>query len=210
MATVLRYQTARQEHLTGLTSEELCDLLADGHEPALGVLMNRHLDRLRKFIVCRVNGDGMAADDIVQITFIKIYERAGTRKRNNSFRAWMMTIAVHLAIDHIKGIRYKGRRSLEWVQTLGYQNPYSAHPFQDPHTDLEKEMESKDELDHVYKDLGDLPPEMRRALRLRFQGGMKYKEISDVTGKTVGALKMDIHRGRDYLKVRRQNRDHQT
>ncbi len=50
--------------------------------------------------------------------------------------------------------------------------------------------------------LDDLPPPQRDCLRLRFSGGLSYKQISDSTGKSVSHVGVLIHEGLKTLRTR--------
>lgn len=56
-------------------------------------------------------------------------------------------------------------------------------------------MERKERFEEVLRFLDRLPENQREVIRLKFQGDLSYKEISEVTGLSVSNVGFLIHTG---------------
>lgn len=63
-----------------------------------------------------------------------------------------------------------------------------------PH-DAAQTLESRVEARQLLDRLAALPDAEREVLRLRFEGGLSYREIADVTGKPIGTVGSLMHTG---------------
>ncbi|MEX0725250.1 MAG: sigma-70 family RNA polymerase sigma factor, partial [Planctomycetaceae bacterium] len=98
--------------------------------------------------------------------------------------AWLYTVCRHRAID----MRRKEQRM---SPTLDVQQLTSDAGERDPHDAVVRQ----DEFRRIYEQLKHLPENQQEAIRLKFQSGLSYREISEVTGITVTQVGVLIHRG---------------
>src|SRR5690348_190851 len=85
--------------------DELLAQIAGGDMRALEALYRRM--RVRVFAVAlAVAGDRGTAEDVVQDTFVRVYSAARGYRPGSRARAWVLTIARHLALD---AVRRRGR-----------------------------------------------------------------------------------------------------
>ena len=76
----------------------------------------------------------------------------------------------------------------------------NASPGSD--TEPSAAAERRDTLGRVLQMLDRLPDNQQEVIRLKFQGGLSYKEISTVTGHSVSNVGFLIHRGVKTLRER--------
>jgi RNA polymerase sigma factor (sigma-70 family) len=134
-------------------------------------------------------------DDVVQETLLTVHRARRTYDPNRSFRAWLGTIARRRAID---GMRRQGRNGIwEMHAPLAYEN----HP--DPGRDPEDAANRGDHLvGRLNAAVATLPAGQREALQhLAFQQ-QSLAEAAAVTGRTTGALKVNLHRALKALRAR--------
>lgn len=138
----------------------------------------------------RLTGDVESARDVVQDTFLKLCS-TGPLPEDNHLAAWLFTVCRNRALDVVrKGKRMNpaGETSVEAVES----------PAPSPAAVLEKRETSQ----NVLQLLEALPPNQQEVIRLKFQDGLSYREISRVTGHSVGNVGFLIHTG---LKAIREN-----
>ena len=191
-----------QRDLAGLDDDELVAVSLDGRLDAFNVLVLRHQSRVRA--TCR-GIVGMAdADDLMQESFIKAWDRLGTYKRQGKFPAWLGVIARRTCFDHLRQRQRRPTTSLDRLtESLGDQfAPESGERSLDEHM-LNIELSGT-----LREALESLPEEQRRAVFYRDVADMEYREIVDATGWSMGTVKSRISRGRSamraYLKQRRE------
>ena len=118
-------------------------------------------------VAMRITGDRHTAEDILQEVFVKLYKAPPT-PRIKKPRAYIFRMARNLAID---GIREQQPLSLEdYEDTLQSSDP-------DPvgRLDIEEAMRA-------------LPSEQRQVVSLHLNGGLKFREIADVTDTPLGTV----------------------
>jgi RNA polymerase sigma-70 factor (ECF subfamily) len=85
--------------------ERLLDLAAHGNKKAFGLLYERYLDEIYRFVYISVN-DRWEAEDITENVFMKSWEQLPiiyTRDSQiDNFRAWLYRIARNLVIDFFR------------------------------------------------------------------------------------------------------------
>ena len=129
------------------------------------------------------------AEDLAQETFVRAFrafERYDdTRIRALQLRGWTWTIALNLARN---AARTRSRR------------PVTVQVDRD-HGDGADEPSRIAEADSWDRRLSRLSDPQRNAVVLRHVVGMSYLEISQATGRAVGTVKADVHRGVSKLKT---------
>ncbi|QDV35437.1 RNA polymerase sigma factor [Tautonia plasticadhaerens] len=140
----------------------------------------------------RVVGEVEAARDIVQETFLKLCGQDRGRVEPH-LAEWLFTVCRNRALDVL---RKEGRvsRSRDPETRLGVVPAADADPADG--------QERRDELDRVLRLMAMLPESQQEVIRLRFQEGFSYKEISRITGFSVGNVGYLLHMGLKSLRGR--------
>jgi RNA polymerase sigma-70 factor (ECF subfamily) len=151
--------------------------------------IDQYQGRLIRF-AARITGDVESARDVVQDTFLRLC-RQDLALIADDLPAWLFRVCRNRALDVIK--KERPLAPLEGPDTT----PALA-PDVDPHGLLEK----SDDARSVLMALAELPAAEQEVLRLRFQEELSYREISTVTGLTVGHVGFLIHTGIKRLRER--------
>ncbi len=157
------------------SDEELMAALARGDEGALGRLMERHGALLHGLLV-RLLGDGAAAEDLFQETWIRIVRAAPRFDPRRRFRPWAVRIATNLARDEHRRRRLRlggGHRPAEEERA-----PEGGDPA---------------EAGELRERLRALPPHLREPLVLRYFGGLDEGEIAAALDIPRGTVKSRLH-----------------
>ncbi len=180
--------------LATLDDDVLVTISLDGRLDAFNVLVLRHQGRVRA--TCR-GIVGMAdADDLMQETFVKAWDRLSTYKQRGKFPAWLGVIARRSCFDHLRQRQRRPSTSLDRLtDLLGDQfAPEAGGRTLDEHMlNLELSGALRTALD-------SLPEEQRRAVFYRDVMDMEYAEIADATGWSMGTVKSRISRGRSAMR----------
>ena len=99
------------------TDELLISRFQSGDENAYVELVNRYKDKLTNFVFYFLN-DEEHADDIVQETFIRLYEKKHYYKQIAKFSTWIYTIARNLANTEL---RKKNRTKIMYLSQMNNQ-----------------------------------------------------------------------------------------
>ncbi len=143
------------------------------------------------------------AEDIVQETFAKIYfnARRFTPQEGATFRSWAYKILVNTTFTHYQKLKKRGGMSLELDPELWDILPDPAGNFYD-----EDSMR-----DYVASFLARMPSQLARPLKLHFIEEYSQKEIADMEGTTISAVKTRIYRAkREFIKLVKGSSDEEN
>ena len=120
-------------------------------------------------------------DDLTQETFIKIFKNLDTFREDSKLYTWIYRIATNLCINHLNS---KKRRFFLPIADITQE--LISHI---DHSDI-----SGDEIQkRLQKALISLPEKQRLVFNMKYFEEMKYEDISEITGTSVGALKASYH-----------------
>jgi RNA polymerase sigma-70 factor, ECF subfamily len=172
--------------------EELMEAFLAGDTRAFDQLFRRLSPRIVGFIRA-MGGDGRTAEDLTQLTFLKIHRARETYQRGAPLEPWVFAIARRTWIDHRRSVR----RSPIRLSDDGM--------LPEPVSDLETVHEASDRLSveqtqALYARLKALPEPQREALVLLKVQGLSTAEAAAVAGTTQGAIKLRAHRAYESLR----------
>ncbi len=146
-------------------------------------------------------GEGSEAEDLVQDTFLRAYERFGSFRQGTNCRAWLLTILRHLAVDRYRASRRNPRPVPEEVLEDAVED--AGGPGDAPPPVIGDETAFFDLFgDEVTRMLRALPREARLALLLCDVEGLAYADIAGILGCPVGTVRSRIARARGALRER--------
>ncbi|WP_169972972.1 RNA polymerase sigma factor [Tautonia rosea] len=140
----------------------------------------------------RIVGEMESARDIVQETFLKLCGQDRERVEPH-LAEWLFTVCRNRALDVLRKEK-RVNRSSEPEFSL------SIVPASDP--DPSDGQEQRDELERVLRMMALLPESQQEVIRLRFQEGFSYQEISRITGLSVSNVGYLLHVGLKSLRGR--------
>ncbi len=150
-------------------------------EKAFNKLVNAYQERLYWHIrrIVLVHAD---ADDVLQNVFVKIWKNLAKFQQNSKLYTWLYRIATNESLTFINSRKRKKTTPLE-TDDYDLKSMLSSDPFFDG-DDLQIRLEEAIET---------LPDKQKIVFKLRYYEEMKYDEMSEVTGTSVGALKASYH-----------------
>ena len=177
------------------TDERLMSLFQAGDENAYIVLVNRYKDKLINFIYHYLK-DSESAEDVVQETMIKLYQKKHYYKEIAKFSTWLYTIAKNLANTELR--KRKNRKT-----TLLSQFSNDDKTYEIPSDDLEiGQQVQTDVVNEIIKDaVNQLSEKFKIVIILRDIQEISYEEISEIIGVPIGTVKSRINRARLQLQV---------
>lgn len=130
----------------------------------------------------RITGDVERGRDVVQDAFLRLC-REDRAAVDGHLAEWLYTVCRNRALD----VNRKEKR----MQSLSERRA-AVHPSGEPdHADV---AETRDTADHVHRLLATLPENQQEVVRLKFQAGLSYREISRVTELSVSNVGYLIHK----------------
>jgi RNA polymerase sigma-70 factor (ECF subfamily) len=160
--------------------------LTEGDRMAFAQLVERWQTRLINFFY-RSTGNRADAEDLAQETFIELHRAAPRYKAQDTFSAFIFTLARRRLID---SYRKKSRRPLDFVDPSEY-----FMQSQPEEADQTREIEEA-----FHRALAELSENQRNAILMLQQQGLSYDEIAKALDASVSAVKTWIHRARTHLR----------
>ncbi len=136
------------------------------------------------------------AEDVVQESFIKAFQRLEQFTGNVTFGAWLKKIVVNGCIDFLKS---KHQKTIELDE--GYMHIADDDDWQ---------VDGEIDLNEVKKAIGALPEKYQYVVQLFLIEGYDHSEISDILDISETASRTRLLRGKAQLKERLKALDYGT
>lgn len=156
---------------------ELIRSFIEGDESAFNRLAVKYQEKIY-WHARRMLGNHPDADEIVQEVLLVLYKKLKTFEFKSSLYTWIYTITNTRSINYLKKRSIKSFFSLDEITNKRIDKK-----------DIIDHLESKEKLEKVENALQKLPIKQREVFVMRNFDELSYEEISQITGKTVGALK---------------------
>jgi RNA polymerase sigma-70 factor (ECF subfamily) len=165
-------------HVAGSDSELIGRL--QRHDPqALAELYDRY-GRLTYSLILRVVRDTGVAEDLVQETFMRVWNRAqGLDAQKGSIGPWLLAVARNRAIDYLRSAGGRERNALEFEET--------DHPSL--YIDMERDILSSDKARRIKSAMERLSPNQREVIELAYFEGLSQTEMAERMGQPLGTVK---------------------
>lgn len=121
-------------------------------------------------------------DDVLQNTFIKVFQHLKNFKGDSKLFSWMYRIATNEAITFINNKAKRNGTTSEAMQTKIVENLQSDVYFDG------NEIQSK-----LQKAITQLPEKQQLVFKMKYFEEIKYENMSEILGTSVGALKASYH-----------------
>lgn len=147
------------------------------------LLLNKYQQKIY-WHIRRLVIDHDDADDLVQDVFIKVWNNLSGFRNDAQLFTWLYRIATNESISFLN--RKKLRNSVSLDDDLTGQeliNTLADSPYFDG---------DKAQL-KLQKALLSLPEKQRLVFNMKYFDDLKYEEISEILGTSVGALKASFH-----------------
>ena len=152
-------------------------------------VLERHEQPLLRYAL-RMTGDVESARDVVQETFLRLCS-ADRAKLDGHVAPWLFTVCRRRALD----VQRKDSRMRTASDTELSAKPNGAR-------DPAGASEQREGQHMAVAALGRLPGNQQEVIRLRFQGGLSYKQIAAVTELSVSHVGYLIHMGIKAIRER--------
>ncbi|MFA4941549.1 MAG: RNA polymerase sigma factor [Patescibacteria group bacterium] len=174
------------------TDEELV-LLALSDQDCFLYLMRRYEKKLLAYILRISNINQDEAEDILQDTFIKIYENLNDFDTELKFSSWAYRITHNQVISNYRKIKSRPQNIPLDINEEILGNLASS-------LDVKKDLDALFLRENIEKVLANLDIKYREILILKFLEEKNYKEISDILKKPMGTIATLINRAKKEFK----------
>ncbi len=169
------------------TDEQLVSIILDGNSEVYEEIINRYIAKLTRYVKYLVPKSD-EADDIVQNTFIKVYENLNGFRSEYKFSSWIYRIAHNETVNFLRK-RYH-ETFLPDLDILSFSSNETP----------ETEYEKKEIASTTVKCLKELPVKYKEVLTLFYLEDKSYGEISVILKIPKGTVATRINRAKEKLK----------
>jgi RNA polymerase sigma-70 factor (ECF subfamily) len=135
-----------------------------------------------------VLGNAADAEEVAQEVFLRAYQKFGSLREPESFRAWVNRIAFRLALNWQRGLRRRLTRERAW---------HAAGPSEI--VDGTRTAEASVLLERLRNEIEGLPEGLRRVLQLSIVEDMDASDVGAVLGIPAGTVRSRLHTARKLL-----------
>jgi RNA polymerase sigma-70 factor (ECF subfamily) len=166
----------------------------DGDADAFRRLYARVAPRLLGYLV-RMVRERATAEDLVQLTFLKVHRAREAYVRGADPVPWIFAIAHRTFLDDVRA----KKRARVQVADDGAP-PEAAADITGAPDGTNVDDGAKELTAATLAALQTLPPAQREAVALTKLGGKSIVEAAEIAGTTPGAMKVRVHRGYEALR----------
>ncbi len=122
------------------------------------------------------------ADDLVQEIFVKVWKNLGSFREDSKLYTWIYRIATNECLTFLK------KKKRKYFVPIGDVTKELSEKLDEDVSISGDEVQLK-----LQKALLKLPDKQRIVFNMKYFDEMKFSEIAEVTGTSVGALKASYH-----------------
>jgi RNA polymerase sigma-70 factor (ECF subfamily) len=146
---------------------------------ALAELYDRY-GRLVYALILRVVRDRGVAEDLVQETFLRVWNRVhGFDAEKGAIGPWLLAVARNRAIDYLRSASGRERNAVEFEET--------DHPSL--YIDMEQDILTSDKARVVKQAMEKLSPQQRQVIELAYFEGLSQTEMAERMKQPLGTVK---------------------
>lgn len=157
-------------------SAELVTAVCEGEDWARAALYDRHAPDVAR-VLHAVLGPDQEIADLIQETFIEVFDAIRTLRDADALAGWIRQIAVNIARSTIRK-----RRRMRWLHVLGLIDVAEPAAIVAP-------PEARQAIAETYRVLGELPVDLRVAFSLRHIEGLELTQVAAACDVSLATIK---------------------
>ncbi len=166
------------------TDHELIKAFQKGNRIAFEDLVRRYLSEVVGFFL-RFTNDEMAADDLAQDVFLKLYKSLANFRFEADFKTYLYRINLNRANSYLRRNRWKHLLHLDQIPERVQQSGADNYKW------------SKTEL---WQAVAGLPKKQRLVVMMRVSQELPFKDIARILSISTGSAKVNFHHGITKMK----------
>lgn len=176
--------------MTSISNSELITMIRTDEREGFAQVYEQYWETLLKYVI-RILPDEDEACDVVQETFLTLWELRNTIPKLKSIKAYLLVIARNLAFKQL-------RAKLATTDMIDF---YAAQ-YADTYHRMDQHLESKELGVALEEEIQQLPEKMREVFLLSRQQHLSYKEISERLNISDKTVKKQIHNALKLLRMK--------
>ncbi len=172
-----------------LSDKDILEIYNEGGKEnyAFNLIVRNYSERLY-WHIRKIVGSHDDANDILQNSFIKVWNNLPNFRGDSKLYTWLYRIASNESFNFIKKANLRKFIPFDSVESKSSYNLEADEYFDG--NEIQKALHNA-----ILK----LPPKQRAVFNMRYFEELKYEEISEIMGTSVGSLKANYHHA--YTKI---------
>ena len=177
--------------------EFLADLKAQKHD-AYAKLLEEY--QIMIFNTClSFIPNAQDAEDVSQEVFIEVYNSISKFKQNSKLSTWMYRIAVNKSLEFIR--KRNAKKRFGFMQSImGSSIPLDKTSYFTEFDHPGVQLERKEQQQTLFRAIDQLPEAQKVVFTLHKIDGLSYKEVSEITDKSLSSVESLLFRAKKNLK----------
>lgn len=180
----------------------LVRLARKGDQTAFGEIVDLYKDKIFH-LAYRMLNNRHEAEDIVQETFLRVHKNWSRYDDKQKFSTWIYRIATNLCIDRLRKRKPSFSLDAERNDHEGLDG-YTLIPGDERTPESEYLLSETQAM--IHQAIESLPAKYKSIVILRYLQEMSLQEIGDVLDMPVTTVKTRVHRGREFLRKKLENK----
>lgn len=179
-----------------LLESQLVKLVLKGDQNAFSQLVDLYQEKLYH-MAYRMLNNRQEAEDVVQDTFLRVYNNLEKYDDTMKFSTWIYRIATNLCIDRLR--KRKPVYSLD-AESSDYEGLDGYSMIPSDNRTPESELLISETQSIIHQAIDTLPPKYKSVMILRYIHELSLQEVGEVLDMPVTTIKTRVHRGREFLR----------
>jgi RNA polymerase sigma-70 factor (ECF subfamily) len=164
----------------GDSDPDLAERLKRREPQAMADLYDRY-GRLTYSVILRMVRDPHLAEDLVQETFLRVWNRVQAfDSERGALGPWLLAVARNRAIDYLRSV--DGRMARSSFELVEMENPSLF-------ANLEKQVVVSDQASRIRRAMSKLSASQRSVIELAYFEGLSQTEMAEKMGQPLGTIK---------------------
>ena len=164
----------------GDSDPDLAERLKRREPQAMGDLYDRY-GRLAYSVILRMVRDPHLAEDLVQETFLRVWNRVQAfDSQRGALGPWLLAVARNRAIDYLRSV--DGRMARSSFELVEMENPSLF-------ANLESQVVLSGQASRIREAMSKLNASQRSVIELAYFEGLSQTEIAEKMGQPLGTIK---------------------
>ena len=172
-----------------LSEKKELELLRNASKHSFDALYNRYCGKLFNFVMKVSKGDTFISEELVQRTFIKVWETREYINPDKSFISYLCTIAKNMLLNEYE------HQTIQFI----YEE-YVKVKATDNDDSTEKEVDKNLLEEYIYKLASKLPPKRKEIFILSRKEGLSNKEIAKQLNISVSTIETQLSNALSFMK----------
>lgn len=180
--------------------QKVVRLCQEGHLDAFEALFTHFQHRVYD-LACIILGDSTAAEDVVQDTFLAVFQKIDSFRRESAFETWLTAITVNQCRMHRRKQKIRQFLSLEQL------SPHRLFGLSGRQQDVADVVHGQQRRQTLWDMVDQLDDRLRLPMILRYRYALPCGEIAAILNLRTSTIYQQLNEGRRHLERMQQQHE---